>query len=233
MKVIAAPDGWPLWTFGVRPGREHDITAMRAHPEALLLLAEWTDDTHAALAVLGYEGERAALTTPIKHRTSHRLTADQRTVNLLHAAICAPAERGNSLLKTFEALRGSACVPGASAPSPSAPSSSCIISRAEPHDQHGGRQAFTGNGSVTDRALCPHSGSSTRIRQLIFVFRNCSSKVLCYPEYPLSVVCHTRSSTWTLRSNIVHHSWGSSQVAAHSGYTDDRFPACRSRDKIL
>ena len=35
-----------------------------------------------------------------------RLTADQRTVNLLHAATRAPAERGNSLLKTtFKALR--------------------------------------------------------------------------------------------------------------------------------
>src|SRR5918912_1492391 len=57
VQVIAAPDGWPLWTSPVRPGREHD-------------------------------------------------TAAQRTVNLLHAAVRAPAERGNSLLKTtFKALR--------------------------------------------------------------------------------------------------------------------------------
>ncbi len=34
------------------------------------------------------------------------LTDDQKTVNLLHAAARAPAERGNSLLKTtFKALR--------------------------------------------------------------------------------------------------------------------------------
>jgi hypothetical protein len=34
------------------------------------------------------------------------LTADQRTVNLPHGATRAPAERGNSLLKTtFKALR--------------------------------------------------------------------------------------------------------------------------------
>jgi hypothetical protein len=34
------------------------------------------------------------------------LTANQRTVNLLHAVTRAPAERGNSLLKTtFKALR--------------------------------------------------------------------------------------------------------------------------------
>ena len=75
-------------------------------PEALLLLGEWTDETHAALADLGYKGERYALTTPIKHRAGRRLTADERTVNLLHAATRAPAERGNSLLKTtFKALR--------------------------------------------------------------------------------------------------------------------------------
>src|SRR4051812_22957464 len=106
VQVIAAPDGWPLWTSPVRPGREHDTTALRTDAEALPLLAEWTDTDHAVLADLGYEGERGALTTPIKHRTGHRLTSDQRTVNLLHAAPRAPAERGNSLLKTtFKALR--------------------------------------------------------------------------------------------------------------------------------
>jgi hypothetical protein len=90
----------------VRPGREHDTTALRTHPQALPLLAEWTDETHAVLADLGYEGERTALTTPIKHRAGSRLSADQRTVNLLHAAVRAPAERGNSLLKmSFKALR--------------------------------------------------------------------------------------------------------------------------------
>jgi hypothetical protein len=31
IQVISAPDGWPLWTSGVRPGREHDTTA--AHPD--------------------------------------------------------------------------------------------------------------------------------------------------------------------------------------------------------
>ncbi len=77
-----------------------------AQPEALPLLAEWTDEAHAVLADLGYEGERAALTTPIKHRAGRRLSADQRTVNLLHAATRGPAERGNSLLKTsVKALR--------------------------------------------------------------------------------------------------------------------------------
>jgi hypothetical protein len=106
IQVIAAPDGWPIWTSGVRPGREHDTTALRAHAEVLPLLAEWTDKLHAANADLGYAGEGAALTTPIKHRIGRRLSADQRTVNLLHAAIRAAAECGNSLLETtFKALR--------------------------------------------------------------------------------------------------------------------------------
>jgi hypothetical protein len=52
-------------------------------------LAEWTDDEHAALADLGYEGEQAALTTPIKKTTDAPPTDDERTVNLLHAAIRA------------------------------------------------------------------------------------------------------------------------------------------------
>src|SRR3954451_12454192 len=106
VQVVTAPDGWPIWTSGVRPGREHDTTCLRAHPEALPLLAEWTDTDHAALGDLGYEGEQATLTLPIK-RTAHRpLTADQRTINALHAATRALAERGNALLKsTFKALR--------------------------------------------------------------------------------------------------------------------------------
>jgi hypothetical protein len=44
---IAAPNGWPIWTPGVRPRREHDTTALRAHAEALPLLAVWTDEAHA------------------------------------------------------------------------------------------------------------------------------------------------------------------------------------------
>ncbi|HWU08935.1 MAG TPA: transposase family protein, partial [Streptomyces sp.] len=86
VQIIAAPDGWPLWTSDVRPGREHDTTALRTHAEALPLLAEWTDPAHAVLADLGYEGERAALTTPIKTPAGRRLTGDERCVNLLHAA---------------------------------------------------------------------------------------------------------------------------------------------------
>ena len=58
------------------------------------------------LGDLGYEGERPALTTPVKKVAGRPLTDDERTINALHAATRALAERGNSLLKTtFKALR--------------------------------------------------------------------------------------------------------------------------------
>jgi len=48
VQLIAAPDGWPIWTAAVRPGRQHG-TALRAHPEALPLLATSTDEIHVVL----------------------------------------------------------------------------------------------------------------------------------------------------------------------------------------
>ena len=35
IQVVSAPDGWPLWTSPVRPGREHDTSAARADPDLL------------------------------------------------------------------------------------------------------------------------------------------------------------------------------------------------------
>ena len=56
IQVITAPDGWPLWTSPVRPGREHDTTALREHG-ILPLLSTWTGDDLRVLGDLGYEGE--------------------------------------------------------------------------------------------------------------------------------------------------------------------------------
>jgi hypothetical protein len=107
VQVITAPDGWPLWVSDVRPGRHHDVTCARVDTEVFTAVAAWTDDTHVVLADLGYEGENTRLTCPIKKPAKPaRLTVDQRTTNMLHSATRAPAERGNSLLKTtFKALR--------------------------------------------------------------------------------------------------------------------------------
>lgn len=106
VQVVTAPDGWPLWTSPVRPGREHDTTCARAHDGLLDALDDWTDSEHAVLADLGYEGENTRLIVPIKKTRGTVLTVEQRTVNTLHSATRALAERGNSLLKTtFKALR--------------------------------------------------------------------------------------------------------------------------------
>jgi hypothetical protein len=106
VQVVTAPDGWPLWTSPVRPGREHDTTCARTHDGLLDTLLAWTDSSHAVLADLGYEGENTRLTCPVKNARGGVLTTDQRTINALHAATRALAERGNSLLKgTFKALR--------------------------------------------------------------------------------------------------------------------------------
>jgi hypothetical protein len=88
-----ASDGWPSWTSPARPGREHDTTALRAHPEALPLLAEWTDEGHAVLGELGYE------------LTAQRLAA--ATVDLADRRVRQPdLPRGEALTAVFRQLVG-------------------------------------------------------------------------------------------------------------------------------
>ena len=106
IQVVSAPDGWPLWTSQVRPGREHDTTAARADPDLLTQIAAWVDDGQLGLADLGYEGEAEILRVPIKKAGGTHLTCDQQTYNGVHGALRALDERANSLLKTtFKALR--------------------------------------------------------------------------------------------------------------------------------
>jgi len=57
IQVVSAPDGWPLWTSDVRPGREHDLTAAKADPQLLELIALCVSDGQMSLADLAYEGE--------------------------------------------------------------------------------------------------------------------------------------------------------------------------------
>ena len=106
IQVVSAPDGWPLWTSDVRPGREHDTTAARADPELLAQIRAWVDDGHLGLADLGYEGEADLLRVPIKKTAGRVLNADQQAYNAVHGALRALGERANSLIKTtFKALR--------------------------------------------------------------------------------------------------------------------------------
>jgi len=106
IQVVSAPDGWPLWTSDVRPGREHDTTAARADPDLLAQIAAWVDDGQLGLADLGYEGEAEVLRIPIKKPTGGVLNIDQQAYNAVHGALRCLGERANSLLKTtFKALR--------------------------------------------------------------------------------------------------------------------------------
>jgi hypothetical protein len=106
IQVVSAPDGWPLWTSQVRPGREHDVTAARADPDLLARIAEWVSDGQLALADLGYEGEPETFKIPFKKPANADLSTDQQAYNAVHGALRCLGERANSLLKTtFKALR--------------------------------------------------------------------------------------------------------------------------------
>ena len=74
IQVVSAPDGWPLWTSPVRPGREHDTAAARADPDLLDQIQAWVDDGQLGLADLGYEGEAETLRIPIKKHAAPAAT---------------------------------------------------------------------------------------------------------------------------------------------------------------
>lgn len=106
VQVVTAPDGWPLWTSDVRPGREHDVTALRTHPGMLPALEMWLGEDLPVLGDLGYEGEAGLITVATKKPADGELTDEQKTANKAHNSKRAVCERGNSLLKTtFKALR--------------------------------------------------------------------------------------------------------------------------------
>jgi hypothetical protein len=111
IQVITAPDGWPIWTSPVRPGREHDANALRTHAEILPLLATIRQDLRI-LADLDYEGESDTITIAFKKPTNGSLTDQQQQFNTAHNGLRAIGERGNSLLKTtFKALHNVSLCP--------------------------------------------------------------------------------------------------------------------------
>jgi hypothetical protein len=105
IQVISAPDGWPLWTSQVRPGREHDMTCARTHG---IIAADLT-----GLADLGYEGAADILRVPIKKTPGRTLTDDQKTYNKFLRGLRGIGERSNALLIVrFKALRRVSLDPG-------------------------------------------------------------------------------------------------------------------------
>ncbi len=106
IQVVSAPDGWPLWTSDVRPGREHDTTAIRADPVLLQRITDWVTDGRPALADLGYEGEADTFKLPFKKTAGTELSIDPQSYNAVHGALRCLGERANALLKTtYKVLR--------------------------------------------------------------------------------------------------------------------------------
>jgi hypothetical protein len=83
VQVVSAPDGWPLWTSHVRPGREHDTTCLRHH--GILPVIALAAPDLPTLADLGYEGEAGTVHVPTKKAAHGHLSDDQKTTNLIHA----------------------------------------------------------------------------------------------------------------------------------------------------
>ncbi len=111
IQVVSAPDdGWPLWVSDVRPGREHDTTALRTSG-ALPVLADWPQAGGQILTDLGYEGLRDQVAIPYKKAKGKDLPDDQRKHNRIHNALRAVGERANALLKSFKALRNVSLAP--------------------------------------------------------------------------------------------------------------------------
>jgi hypothetical protein len=164
IQVVSAPDGWPLWTSDVRPGREHHTTAVRADPVLLQQITDWIDDGGLALADLGYEGEASLFRIPVKKSTGKELSIDQQSYNAVHGALRCLSERANSLLKTtYKVLRRyRAAAPGAWAPSSQQPWSYSTTNTIAPHDHRLSYTAplgVTRNGSM-GRLPLPGSASA-------------------------------------------------------------------------
>jgi hypothetical protein len=97
IQVVTAPDGWPLWTSQARPGREHDLTALRADTEMLPAFTAWTSVDRPVLGDLGYEGQADLVTVAVKKPAHGQLSDEHKEANKAHNGKRTIGERGNSL----------------------------------------------------------------------------------------------------------------------------------------
>lgn len=106
IQVLSSPDGFPLWTSEVRPGREHDMSCARTHGLLTALDINTADDGPITITDTGYESAPASFRMPHKKPAGSELTIDQKQYNKIIGAIRALAEKANADLKTrFKALR--------------------------------------------------------------------------------------------------------------------------------
>jgi hypothetical protein len=105
IQVLSAPDGFPLWTSPVRPGREHDMSCARTHGLLTALDAAAADGL-VPITDTGYEGAPPSFRMPHKKPIGGELVPSQKQFNKVIGAIRALAEKANADLKTrFKALR--------------------------------------------------------------------------------------------------------------------------------
>jgi DDE superfamily endonuclease len=113
IQVVFAPDGWPQWTSGVRPGRERDTSAARADPDLLARITDWVSDGAFALSDLGYEGEPDTFTIPFKKPKTDNSPSTNRPTTPSTAPCAAsastPTPFSKSLTKPYAATAGRPC----------------------------------------------------------------------------------------------------------------------------
>lgn len=107
VQVVTDPNGRLLWLSPALPGRVHDLTAARTH--RIIRICERQGVPN--LADLAYTGAGPWVTTAVKRRPHHDLTATQKTVNRALARTRAPVERGVARLKTWRIFRHARCSP--------------------------------------------------------------------------------------------------------------------------
>jgi DDE superfamily endonuclease len=106
VQAVMRPDGHPIWTSPVSPGRHHDMTAARAY---LLGALYWAASQLGlpTLADRGYAGAGIGVHTPVKQPANGTtLALDHQAYNALHRGTRALGERGFALLTgRWRALR--------------------------------------------------------------------------------------------------------------------------------
>lgn len=106
IQILSTPDGLPIWTSPVRPGREHDFSCARTHGLLDTLDEAAADSGPLTITDTGYEGAPEGFRMPHKKPQGNELTVDQKQFNKVIGAIRALAEKANADLKTrFKALR--------------------------------------------------------------------------------------------------------------------------------
>jgi DDE superfamily endonuclease len=106
IQVLSTPDGFPLWTSPVRPGREHDMTCAREHGLLDALDRFAAEHGIPTLTDTGYEGAPTGFRMPHKKPKGGQRNAEQKQFNKVIGALRALAEKANADLKVrFKALR--------------------------------------------------------------------------------------------------------------------------------